>query len=80
MYIAQYQLKNIGKLLQAGKAIIVYGPRRCGKTTLLKEFCKKLKEKYLFVNGEDISVQEFLSSQYIEQEKKAKKEKNDHIY
>lgn len=66
MYIAQYQLKNLNKLLKPQKAVIVYGPRRCGKTTLLKEAVKHFKEKYLFVNGEDITVQEFLSSQSID--------------
>lgn len=66
MYIPQYQLKNLIKLLKPQKAVIVYGPRRCGKTTLLKEATKHFKEKYLFVNGEDITVGEFLSSQSIE--------------
>lgn len=66
MYIPQCQLKNLNKLLIPQKAVIVYGPRRCGKTTLLKEAAKHFKEKFLFVNGEDISVQEFLSSQSIE--------------
>ncbi|MBU1078259.1 MAG: ATP-binding protein [Spirochaetes bacterium] len=66
MYIPQYHLKNINKYLKPQKAIIIYGPRRCGKTTLLNEFRKKIKDKYLFVNGEDIYIQEYLSSQSIE--------------
>ncbi|MCK4532315.1 ATP-binding protein [bacterium] len=66
MYIPQYQLKNIHKFLGPEKAVIVYGPRRCGKTTLLKQFLKGIKEQYLFVNGDDINVQEYLSSQSIE--------------
>ena len=66
MYIPQYQLKNISDFLLPQKAVIVYGPRRCGKTTLLKEIIKRLKEKYLFVSGEDITVQSYLSSQSIE--------------
>lgn len=66
MYVPQYQLKNIHKFLSPGKALIVYGPRRCGKTTLLKHFLKGVKEQYLLVSGEDINVQEYLSSQSIE--------------
>ncbi len=66
MYIIQYNLKNILKYLEPQKAIIIYGPRRCGKTTLLNHFIEQIKEKYLFVNGEDIYIQEYLSSQSIE--------------
>ncbi|MBI4650758.1 ATP-binding protein [Candidatus Desantisbacteria bacterium] len=66
MYIPQYHLKNIIKLLTPQKAIILYGPRRCGKTTLLKEVIKQFKDESLFVNGEDIVIQDFLSSQSIE--------------
>lgn len=66
MYIPQYQLKNIQKVLSPQKAIIVYGARRCGKTTLLNKMLEKTKEEYLFVNGEDIIAQDYLSSQSVE--------------
>lgn len=66
MYIPQEQLNNLGRLLQPQKAVIIYGPRRCGKTTLLNRMLKNIREKYLLVNGEDITVQEYLSSQSIE--------------
>ncbi|MBU0951341.1 MAG: ATP-binding protein [Elusimicrobia bacterium] len=66
MYIPQYQLKNVSKYLKPQKALIIYGPRRCGKTTLLKEISKSLKTSYLFVDGEDIGVKNYLSSQSIE--------------
>lgn len=46
--------------------VVIYGPRRCGKTTLLNEFLKGVDIAYLFVNGEDITVQNYLSSQSIE--------------
>lgn len=57
---------NIKKLLRPGKAVIIYGPRRCGKTTLIYEYLKNVKDKYMLVNGEDITVHEYLSSQSIE--------------
>jgi len=66
MYIPQKQLENLKKLITPQKAIIIYGPRRCGKTTLLKHLLKGLKEEPLFVNGEDITVQDYLTSQSIE--------------
>lgn len=66
MYIPQKQLENLTKMLQPNKVIVVYGPRRCGKTTLLNEFLKDVNFKYLLVSGEDIAVQNYLSSQSIE--------------
>lgn len=66
MYIPQKHLENINKYLELNKVLIIYGARRCGKTTLLKNFLKNQKEKYLLLNGEDIFVQKNLSSQSIE--------------
>ena len=66
MYIPQKHLENLTKLLVPNKVIVIYGPRRCGKTTLIKEFLKKVKSEFLFVSGEDITVQNYLSSQSIE--------------
>ena len=70
MYIQQKQLENIDKVIQPGKAVIVYGPRRCGKTTLLKKMLETVKEKYIFANGEDINVQNYLASRSIEKLKR----------
>jgi uncharacterized protein len=66
MYIPQKQLDNARKSIAVQKAVIIYGPRRCGKTTLLNKLVASAKKDYLFVNGEDISVQEYLESQSIE--------------
>lgn len=65
IYILQKQLENLRNLIKPNKVIIIYGPRRCGKTTLLKKFLEGIREKYLLVQGEDIFVQEYLSSQSI---------------
>lgn len=53
------------KLLSPNKVVVIYGPRRCGKTTLLENFLKETKKKYLYASGEDINVQEYLGSQSI---------------
>jgi len=66
MYIPRKQLENLTKILQPNKVVVIYGPRRCGKTTLLNEFLKGVDIAHLFVNGEDITVQNYLSSQSIE--------------
>jgi predicted AAA+ superfamily ATPase len=66
MYIPQRQLKNLKKIIAPGKVVVIYGPRRCGKTTLVEKFTENLKEKYLFVSGEDITVSEYLASQSLE--------------
>ena len=65
MYIPQKQLENLKKALAPNKVVVIYGPRRCGKTTLLHKFLEKTKLKYLLVSGEDITVQEYLGSQSI---------------
>jgi len=66
MYIVQKHLANLRRLLIPGKAVIIYGTRRTGKTTLLKQFLQDVAEPYLLVSGEDITVQGYLSSQSIE--------------
>lgn len=54
---------NLGKLLKANKVLIIYGPRRVGKTTLLKNFLSKTDLKYKLDSGDNIRTQEVLSSQ-----------------
>ncbi|RII28022.1 MAG: AAA family ATPase [Geobacter sp.] len=66
MYIIQKHLENLKRALLPGKAVIIYGARRTGKTTLVKRFLQDIDEPYLLVSGEDITVQSYLSSQSIE--------------
>ncbi|MDD3375260.1 MAG: ATP-binding protein [Candidatus Omnitrophica bacterium] len=66
MYIRQKQLDNLINSLKFGKVHVIYGARRCGKTTLLKKFIEEIQKTCLFVSGEDIAVQDILSSQSIE--------------
>jgi predicted AAA+ superfamily ATPase len=66
MYILQRQLENLKKFLKPGKVVVIYGARRTGKTTLLREFLKGEAEPYLLVSGEDVTIQGYLSSQSIE--------------
>jgi len=54
---------NLEKLIKPGKVLIIYGPRRVGKTTLLNDFLSKTKLKYKLDSGDSIKVQQILSSQ-----------------
>ncbi|MGB2762382.1 MAG: ATP-binding protein [Minisyncoccales bacterium] len=65
IYIPQKQLQNLKKSIRPNRAVIIYGPRRCGKTTLLNKFLEQTKERYLLVSGDDVGIQEYLSSQSI---------------
>ena len=57
---------DILKKLQPNKVVVIYGPRQVGKTTLLHHIMPQLKEDFLFLSGEDRTVQPWLSSQSIE--------------
>jgi uncharacterized protein len=65
MYIPQKQLENLEKLASPEKVTVIYGPRRCGKTTLISKYLEKTHEKFLLVSGDDITVREYLSSQSV---------------
>lgn len=65
MYIPQIQFKRLINLAVPGKVVIIYGPRRVGKTTLLKKFIDDRKD-CLFTTGEDLFVKEFLSSSSVD--------------
>ncbi len=65
MYIPQQQLSNLHKLAGPNKVVLVYGPRRTGKTTLLDHFIQGLSEPHHLVSGEDLFIQQVLSSRSI---------------
>ena len=54
---------DLSLFLKANRALILYGPRRVGKTTLLDSFLKKTSLKYRLDSGDNIRMQELLSSQ-----------------
>ena len=66
MYIPQKQIENLRNLIIPGKVMVIYGPRRVGKTTLLKKYLEKENNSVLFVNGDDIIVRQYLESQSIQ--------------
>jgi len=54
---------DLNPFLKANQALIIYGPRRVGKTTLLENFIKHSSLKYKLDSGDNIRIQELLGSQ-----------------
>lgn len=69
MYIKRVLLNKIQEKLSTKKAILIFGPRQSGKTTLVKKFLDSYEGKTLFYDGEDIDAQDFLTSQSVEKYK-----------
>ena len=65
MHFNRLILSDLEKHLFTGKIIVLYGPRRVGKTTLVQNLLEKYKKKkkILYLNGDDLIVQEHLSTQ-----------------
>lgn len=53
--------------LQSNKVLLVYGPRRVGKTTLIQNFLRETTLKYKFDSGDNVRTQEILGSLDFEQ-------------
>ena len=50
-YIARHLESDIKARLFSGKAIIVYGPRQCGKTTMLRHITEEWSNDVLLVGS-----------------------------
>jgi predicted AAA+ superfamily ATPase len=55
--------QDLSKYIEPNKALIIYGPRQAGKTTLLKNFLGTCGLKYKLDSGDNIKTQNLLSSQ-----------------
>jgi predicted AAA+ superfamily ATPase len=53
---------NLAKSIKPGKVLVLYGARRVGKTTLLNHFLAETKLKYKLDSGDNIRIQQALSS------------------
>lgn len=64
MLIKRTLTKTIKNAIEPGKVVVLYGPRRVGKTTLVNELVKSFnKNEYLLVSGDQIRYRRVLSSQ-----------------
>ena len=64
-YIQQAQLARLARSVASGRVVVVYGPRRVGKTTLVRRYMRQHDPDALLVSGEDIDVREYLESQSV---------------
>lgn len=56
---------SIADRLKPGKAVLVFGARRVGKTVLLKRLVQEFKGKSLLLNGEDYDALALLENQSV---------------
>lgn len=55
----------LDKYLEPNKVLIIYGPRRVGKTTLLQTYLSHTRLKYKSAVGDDVPTQQLLSSRNV---------------
>src|SRR3989304_100245 len=55
--------QDLTKYLKPKQALIIFGPRQVGKTTLLQSFLSQTKLKYKLDSGDNIRIQALLGSQ-----------------
>lgn len=62
MFIQRLLQDKLTKKLQDPKAIILFGPRQVGKSTLLKHYADRFQTPILWWNGDDADIREMLGS------------------
>lgn len=58
--------ENLETYVEPGQVLVIYGPRRVGKTTLLDTYLATTPYRYRLENGENLSVREQLSQSYFD--------------
>lgn len=69
IWFDRYYEKTLLKNLKKGKIVIIYGPRRVGKTSLISQLLSDFKGKYYSGAGEDLPLKELFRSQNIQRMK-----------
>ena len=62
--IIRQQQENIYKNMFKGKAIIIFGPRQCGKSTLVEHLLNNQDKAWLYFNGDDADVKVYFIIQH----------------
>lgn len=57
--------QNLDSMLQPNKVVAIMGPRRAGKTTLIRNYLSTTPYTYRYVTGDDISIHEALGSRNL---------------
>jgi uncharacterized protein len=58
---------KLDSYLSPGKALIIYGPRRSGKTTLLKSYLSSCNLRYRLETGDDVRIRHLMGSDDLKQ-------------
>ena len=64
--IGRFYDDKIEEYLKPSKVLLIYGPRRVGKTTLVKSYLRKTSYKYRFETGDDIRFREIIQSESLQ--------------
>lgn len=64
-FVAGDRLGRLARAAVPGKAVLLYGPRQVGKTTLLRHFVREHRPDALFVSGADLLAKEAIESQSV---------------
>lgn len=64
-YIPRAQFRWLEQSAKPGKVVVVHGPRRVGKTTLIQRYAQQQDPNALMVTGEDADAREYLESQSL---------------
>ena len=62
MYIERKAFEALSSAVAPGRVVAVYGPRQCGKTTLVRRYVKTLKGRILSTTGEDSRIASVLGT------------------
>lgn len=62
MFVSRIIALEIERYLFQGKAIILFGPRQVGKTTILRQLLKTRPEDVLLLNCDEADVRELLTN------------------
>ena len=54
-YINRY-IQNFDEILEPGKAVVILGPRRTGKTTLINHYLEHTKFRYRIETGDNVRI------------------------
>jgi len=66
VYMIQRVYEDIGALFKPKEVLVLYGPRRVGKTTLLQKFLAHTPLRYRLETGDNVRAQDVLSSQNLD--------------
>lgn len=56
---------NLSDYIMPGRILVLYGPRRVGKTFLLRRYLEKISDRVLYCTGEEQEIRDILQSESI---------------